>query len=193
MNLKALAEAFRDELDSRDCFLDAIVAWPEGDVRQRYFLDGAYPDALVGSARAVVFRQAKVVVVRDRTGASHVQPGGHIEPGETIELALRRELAEETGWQVGQVRPFCFKFVEPADRAANVEWFPNVHIVFVAEAISYDRRSRDRTQIEVGSSLVPVGQALRELSNDQAILLRAALRVRSGVHAANKLPRGSPN
>src|SRR5580700_566756 len=101
MEVEALASAFREELDSRACFLDAVVAWPEGHVRQRYFLDGAFPHELVGSARAVVFRRSKVVGVRDRTGARHVQPGGHVEPGETVEEALRRELAEETGWRVG--------------------------------------------------------------------------------------------
>jgi 8-oxo-dGTP diphosphatase len=33
-------------------------------------------------------------------------PGGHIEPGETPEIAAHRELLEETGLTVGELRPF---------------------------------------------------------------------------------------
>ncbi|RIV34431.1 NUDIX hydrolase [Micromonospora radicis] len=29
--------------------------------------------------------------------------GGHLEPGETFEEALRREVTEETGWQVSEI------------------------------------------------------------------------------------------
>jgi len=175
MDLDAQAVAFGVELDNRTCFADRLVLWPDGPVRARYFRDGPFPAALVGSARAVVFRRSKVVVVRDRSGARHVQPGGHIEPGETTEAALRRELAEETGWRVGALSPFCFSFVEPVGEGRT--WVGAVHVLFVAEAIAYDGSMRDRTQMEVGSSLVSIRRALLELP-EQADILRAAIEAR---------------
>jgi 8-oxo-dGTP diphosphatase len=46
--------------------------------------------------------------------------GGHLEPGETVEAALRREVAEETGWQVsiifGVVGDYAYRGNDGRDR-----------------------------------------------------------------------------
>jgi 8-oxo-dGTP diphosphatase len=46
--------------------------------------------------------------------------GGHVEPGETVEEALRREVHEETGWQVslilGQVGEYAYRGDDGLDR-----------------------------------------------------------------------------
>ena len=172
------AAAFAAELDQRDCFLDRQVIWEAGPFRKRYYLgDDAYPQSLVTSARSIVFRGSKVVVVSDRIGACHIQPGGHIEDGETIEAAVRRELLEETGWRVGALFPFGFIFVEPAAQlqAAASPVSESIHALFVADGETYHRSLRDMTQIEVGSRLVSKSRALRELSTEQALLLAAAI------------------
>lgn len=48
-------------------------------------------------ARAVVRRDGRLLLARQRTQSWSFLPGGHVEPGERVEAALLRELAEELG------------------------------------------------------------------------------------------------
>ncbi len=48
-------------------------------------------------ARAVIRRDGHLLLVRQRTKSWSFLPGGHVEPGEGVEVALVRELAEELG------------------------------------------------------------------------------------------------
>ncbi|WP_415654090.1 NAD-dependent epimerase/dehydratase family protein [Saccharomonospora xinjiangensis] len=48
-------------------------------------------------ARAVIRRDGQLLLVRQRTKSWSFLPGGHVEPGERVEAALVRELAEELG------------------------------------------------------------------------------------------------
>lgn len=48
-------------------------------------------------ARAVVRRDDQILLARQRTKTWSFLPGGHVEPGERVEAALVRELAEGLG------------------------------------------------------------------------------------------------
>ena len=63
-------------------------------VARTYVSDRALPVALVRSARALVLRRRAVVVVRERDGYRHITPGGRLEPGGTVEAAVRREVLD---------------------------------------------------------------------------------------------------
>jgi 8-oxo-dGTP pyrophosphatase MutT (NUDIX family) len=78
------------------------VLWP-GDryLRvQTYITDNAPPSSLLTSARALVFREGQVLVLTDQSPATHILPGGRIEPGEEPRETARREVGEESGWEV---------------------------------------------------------------------------------------------
>jgi 8-oxo-dGTP diphosphatase len=48
-------------------------------------------------ARAVIRRDDQILLARQRTKSWSFLPGGHVEPGERVEVALARELSEELG------------------------------------------------------------------------------------------------
>jgi hypothetical protein len=183
MDLDTLAESFSAELERRTPLTDAEAIWPTARLRNRVFIgDFAYPPELMVSARAVVFKGSKVVVVSEIHGERHIEPGGGLEPGETVEEATRREIAEECGWSVDVLTPLGFHYLEPLTPkppGSTRRWGPMVHALFVTNGVSYSRAARDMTQIETGSRLTPSGRALAELREDQSALLRAAVERRA--------------
>ena len=179
MNLDTLAKRFAAELDQRTPIIDTEVVWPSARLRKRVFVgDLDFPAVLTTSARAVVFKGSRVVVVSEIHGERHIEPGGGLEPGETPEQAARREIAEESGWSVGALKPLGFHFFEPLTPQppnSTRRWGGMAHALFVTEAVSYSRAARDMTQIETGSRLTSIRRALGELRGDQTASLRAAV------------------
>ncbi len=66
---------------------------------------------------ALILLDGKVLLVRHRKGPSvyHLLPGGGVETGETLDEALLREVAEETGLRVTLGRPLVINdTIDPA-------------------------------------------------------------------------------
>ncbi len=162
---------------------DAEVRWPQVRLRQRvYAVAMDLPEIMASSCRAVVFKGSRVVVVRQKDGGAHINPGGRREPGETLEQTTRREVIEECGWRVGPLRPLGFHhFQHLGDKPAGFAfpWCDFIQPLYVAEGLSFHRAARDLSQIEAGSRLVPIGRALRDLPPGEAALLRAAVAART--------------
>ncbi len=62
-----------------------------------------YPEPTVG---ALIFNpDGKMLLVKSyKWGGRYVMPGGHVELGEAIEAALKREITEETGLKIRDLR-----------------------------------------------------------------------------------------
>ncbi len=78
-------------------------------------------------AGAVVFRKhdsrAYYLVVSSSDGVSWVLPKGHIDLGETPEIAALRELEEEAGVVGEIVVPLSVRHFKRADKEANILYF----------------------------------------------------------------------
>lgn len=68
----------------------------------------AYPEPTVG---ALIFNaEGKLFLMQShKWGGQYCVPGGHIEMGETVEQAVKREVKEETGLDVRDLEFLCFQ------------------------------------------------------------------------------------
>jgi len=101
-------------------------------------------------------------------------PGGGIDPGENPIAALHREVMEETGWHIGQVRHLGtyrrFTYMPEYDK-----WAEKVCYIFTARPTL-----RMGPPTEAGHSAIwaSATEALRLVTNqgDRALLMRALVR-----------------
>lgn len=157
----------------------AVEAWGDLRLQVTTYLTGQEPalDA-VTSVRAIVLCGAEVVVVRDPT-REHILPGGRREPGEALEQTLRREVLEETGWEIGPPRLLgVLHFHHLTARPAGYAYpYPDfLQLIYVAAGVRCRPEAQQAGGYEVGSELRPV-EAVRglALTASERVLLAAAV------------------
>ncbi len=157
-------------LDGLEPQAEELWVWGGGTlpIHTRSYATSQYPpEELVTSARCIVIQDQSVLVVGN-SGGEHVLPGGGVEPGETYEEAVRRELFEETGWAVGDLTYLGFLHLKHQAPKKEGYRFPHpdfFHPIYSALAISrhIDRRIAD--DYEETSRFVPFDEAI-ELQMD---------------------------
>ena len=84
-----------------------------------------YPEPTVG---ALIFNQGGKVflMTSPKWKGKYVIPGGHIELGETIEQALKREIKEETNLDI-----FDIKFITLQEFIFGEEFHKKKHFIFL--------------------------------------------------------------
>jgi 8-oxo-dGTP pyrophosphatase MutT (NUDIX family) len=154
--------------------------------RSAPYVAGAPTVAELASGAVVVARgDGRVLLLHDPTEDRWCFPKGHVEPGESLLAAARREVVEETGiddlaWY-GEVAEVHYRFFQPAT-ARNVL---KTAVYFLASAgrsgvrleATFDRGSWERP-----------GAALRTITYplDRLVLVRAL----GAMERARLLPRG---
>ncbi|WP_293681641.1 NUDIX domain-containing protein [uncultured Phenylobacterium sp.] len=184
MSQAEAAVAFASVLSVHEPFFDHEVERPQGRLRSRCYAASIHvPDVLVSAVRAVVFRGSRVVVVSESDGTHHVMPGGRRKSGEAQETTVRRELLEECGWHVGELRPFAFLHFQHPGPTAPPAWCDFANVIYLAEATRYDRRALDPTQGKVRSRLMSTKAAFGAVTDRHRAILAAALSARQRARA----------
>ncbi len=101
----------------------------------------------VDRVRAVVFRDGKILLVKLPNIGLTVLPGGGVVPGESLVSALRREVKEETGYDITDITP-TFELTE---YYADEAWR---HVFFRCKAVG-EADEPDLTEEEKAYGLVP--------------------------------------
>jgi ADP-ribose pyrophosphatase YjhB (NUDIX family) len=123
------------------------------------------PLALVTSVRCLVFRDDTVLaLVRDAGDReeAHIVPGGRREPGETVEGTLRREVLEETGWEIGVLRLLgCVLYRHMTRRPSGYPYpYPEfAHLIYTAEVGAHRPQAMEPDEVDGEASFMPMATA----------------------------------
>lgn len=154
-----------DELAARE----PIARWEEvwgGENRlslSAYAGDLDVPEELVTSVRGVVSQGDRVLLMRSPDDL-HIVPGGRREPGERYIDTLRREVHEETGWEVNVIDllgVMHFRHLTPMPEGYRYPYPDFLHLIYGCTALS-------KTGVEDREWDVPVGfKTLEELEHER--------------------------
>lgn len=178
MTAHSSSDALADFLEGREPLVQRTVNWGEMPLQVSAHITPDMPPAHVTSVRAVVIGTDGVLVLQNGE-ERHVLPGGRCESGESVEETLRREVLEETGYEIEDLHLvgfLHFRHLGPMPEGYGYSYPDFLQVVFAARAGRYvpDRAIHD--PYVTGAEMVPF-QDLDALPipEEERVFLRAAL------------------
>jgi 8-oxo-dGTP pyrophosphatase MutT (NUDIX family) len=98
------------------------------------------PVKYIASSRSIVFKDNSVLVVSQENGHLFILPGGTLESRESPLDALYREILEETGWTISNIRHIGFMHLHNLGGKPRGYKYPfpdSIWSIFVSEALEY--------------------------------------------------------
>ncbi len=136
------------------------TVWGTGEIEltvSSYISYDEPPSQLVSSVRALVFRHEAILLMQNVNGV-HILPGGRVEAGESHLDAIRRELVEEAGVEIRDVRSLGFMHLRHA--TPKPPDYPYLYPdffwpIFIAEYDGDCEETRRQDDYELSSEFVP--------------------------------------
>jgi len=117
-----------------------------------------YPEPIVGAL--IVNKEGKILFGGGKKyKGKWTIPGGHVETGETLETAMKREVKEETGLDIEIIAKLGF-----SDSVFSDEFHKEVHFVFCDFLCRYDgdnKKIKDHKEFDGGFQWMEVNEALK--------------------------------
>ncbi len=144
--------------------MEELVHWDDLRLRVTSYLATEFPPlAFVTSVRAIVLHGSSVILVRAPDG-THILPGDRREEGEALTDTLMREVLEETGWTIDQLRLLGVKHyhhLTPMPLDYRYPYPDFLQIVYRAWAQQYFPAAREIDGYEIETKFISTTAALR--------------------------------
>ena len=167
------------ELGSKD------VVWNEGTMPVKitaYLSDTMAPERYISSARSIVFKDNSVLVISQENGHQYIIPGGRLEPGESPLEALHREILEETGWTVTNLRHIgCMHLHYLSSKPDGFKYpYPDsIWSIFISEAVEYKPEMKIYDEWVSGSEFYDIIDVQKlPVDKDELLFLDQALKIK---------------
>jgi 8-oxo-dGTP pyrophosphatase MutT (NUDIX family) len=157
---------------------ESEVVWGNGTLPlriQTYLTNDLPPLEFVNSVRSLVFQDSEILVLRNRDGL-HILPGGRREMGETLEETAKREVREESGWEIDRLRLLgLYHFHHLSPKPADYPYlYPDfLNIVYVSEASDFGAEAKVPDEYEIEARFRPVEDVLLLYLPENVFLMAA--------------------
>ncbi|MCH8295421.1 NUDIX domain-containing protein [Candidatus Poribacteria bacterium] len=167
-------------LSCHKALVEDSAVWGDLPLRITSYLSNELPPShYITSVRGIIFHNDSILVVRNPQGI-HISPGGQREAGETLEETLRREVLEETGWTITEVRMLGFvHFHHLNPKPPDYKYLhPDfIQLIYVAQAAQFIPEAKLVGDYEIESGFRPLDEVKTlNLSPGERLALDAALK-----------------